>query len=716
MTTKNKKVILENKPFTLIKWSYNSKCESNIDFKPIECKNITKQENKIKEHSKDSKSHNLFEYTYNEHYCKVWFDIDIDSEVNGIDISILHKLLKQFHTKMNEYLQEPIDIKNMLVYMKKEFLPNNNVYSIHIIYKDTKIKYENNLKLMTIMKDTKLNTLTNHLDSSNLYHNKRQLCLPYNSKPYSEKILKLGYDNPHKSHDRIFIDFNINNKENYTQKQTPNQRDYLISYIVDNYVEYSLKEEYNEIVIENNTEEKQQYQSKENVNNLPTFWINEPIKDEIVEIIMSEMDDKFYTKDYRKSWIKIARNLKKLKLSDIDIDNFLKYSSEMCDNYDYKKNVDWFKNRCNIDNMPFCPYKIICDTLNELSNGNYYFYSNFIKYNKEEMINFVKDKTGLDCREQLDTIDYNDISIEVVEISDNCDFNILTGMLDFGSVCETNPTLCEDKRYNYFVEVEYQKHFEPIDSNEYDIVENVNDIEIEETRQLFINKEIDLLTCSFKWSCGKSHYIVEPIIKELFEKRHNEIKDKYSDYLDGTLQQLEYELEYKSELPRVVMLTESNSLNSQVNTTFKNMKYNNFYNHLELKEVFEECSKNSYEPRDFFKMKECIEEECSIITSIESCDCVKIDITETPFRKEWTNEIDILVLDEFESICNHFESEETLKNTKSKNKKDSHTQYNHFKRMLEVSKQVIVLDADISKDRINWLENIMKNSNHKFRR
>jgi len=59
---------------------------------------------------------------------------------------------------------------------------------------------------------------------------------------------------------------------------------------------------------------------------------------------------------------------------------------------------------------------------------------------------------------------------------------------------------------------------------------------------------------------------------------------------------------------------------------------------------------------------------------------------------------------------------ELYKNTKSKNKKDSHTQYNHFKRMLEVSKQVIVLDADISKDRINWLENIMKNSNHKFRR
>ena len=708
----SKRTILENNPFTLIKWSYNPKCKDNIDRKPINCKNITKQENKIKEHSKDSKSHNLFEYTYDKEYCKVWFDIDIDNEANGVDISILHKLLKQFHKKLNEYVETPIDIKNMLVYMKKEFLPNNNVYSIHIIYKDTKIKYDDNSKLMKLLQSSKLNTLTNHLDSSGLYSEARQLCIPYNSKPYSEKITKLGYDNPHKSNDRIFIDYNINNNENYTQKQTPNPREYLMSYVVDSYTTINLKEELNDIIVntETQTQSKDKYKSKENIDNLPTFWLNEPIKDEIVDIIMSEIDDKFFTKDYRSSWLKIARNLKKLKLSDIQIDSFLKYSAEMSnDTYDYKKNIDWFKNRCNIDNMPFCSYKIICDTLNELSNGNYYFYSNFIKYNKEDMIDFVKDKTGIDCRKKLDTIDYNDIEVEIVEISDNCDFNILTGMLDF-----------EDKRYNYFVEVEYQKHFEPIDCNEYEIVENVNDSEIELTRQQFINKELDLLTCSFKWSCGKSHYIVEPIIKELFTTKHNEIEEEYMDLFNGNMDRLDYELDYKSKLPRVVMLTESNSLNSQVNTTFKNMEHNNFYNHLELKDIHEEISREyyGYDWGAYWDCRRIIAEDCSIITSIESCDCVRVDCEqklENNETREYVSEIDILVLDEFESICNHFESEETLTNKKSKTKKDSHTQYNHFKRMLEVSRQVIVLDADISKDRINWLENIMKNSNHKFR-
>lgn len=705
-TLSQKKVILENNPFTLVKWSFNPKCKDNLSFKPISCSTINKQEQKIKEHSKDSKSHNLFEYTYNKEYCKVWFDIDIDNENNGIDIEDLKELLIQFHTKMNEYLETPIDIKKMLVYMKKEFLPNNNVYSIHIIYKDTKIKYENNLKLMTILKDSKLNTLTNHLDSSNLYHPKRQLCIPNNSKPYSEKVLKLGYDNPHKSNDRIFIDFNIN-KKNYTKEQTKEPREYLISYIIDSYTTINLKEEIiNDIVVNVDSNSKDKYKSKENVNNLPKCWINEPVKDDIVDYLISYIDDKFFTKDYRCSWLKVARNLKKLKLNDIQNENFLKYSAEMSnDYYDYDKNVDWFKNRCNIDNMPICSYKIICDTLNELSSNEYYFYSNILKYNKDDIIQYIKDKCDYDCSEEINDIEENELELELIELNDKTIiFNTTTGMLDF-----------EDKRYNYFVEVEYQKHFIPIDNNEYTIVNHITDSIITETKDSFIRGEIDLYTASAKWSCGKSHYIVEPIINEIFENRHNEIKDKYNDLLSGETNDLCYKIEYQSELPRVVMITESNSLNSQTTTSFKNMKHTNFYNHLELNDdLYKKIRDNSYDAPSYYNARQQIEDECSIITSLESCDKVKIDIQETPFRKEWINEIDILVLDEFESICNHFESN-TLTNTKSKTKKDSQTQYNHLKRMIEVSKQVIVLDADISKDRLDWLINIMNNTPHKFR-
>lgn len=691
MDKRNTKKLLENKPFSFVKWSFNDKMERDkTERKVVSLKDIKSQENYIKK--QQQKQHNYFEYLYDKTYCKLFFDIDNVS----VDTKDLKQLIIDFHNKLCEYLECELDIKNLLCYVKKENLPNNDIHSIHIIYKNHKITYKNNKKLSFLLTQSKLNVLTDNLDTG-IYNQNRQFCLPYNSKPYSEKVIKLGYENPHKSNDRIFIDYNIHN-ENVNKIQTKIIRNYFVGYVNEEYSEIKLKEEYLEnveldIETDNNIDLDRYNDSH---SNREKFLISKNNKEEVIDILISELNESFFEPKYAHDWKVVIRNLKKMNICENDITEFLKHSCLMCDTYTLDKNIEYYK-KINLDNMFINEYEMICLMLNK-HNDKYYFYNDFLKCNKDDIVDFVKEKSGIDCKEMLDTIDFNNCEISKIDINDNCSFDFDTGFLNVN-----------DKCYNYHIERDYIKHYQSpleteIENNEVISVESELDSEVEESIKMFINKELDLLSVCAKWGTGKSWKVVKPIIESLIKKQVEKRKEQLDFYNEEDLDnRLDYKIDRDTTLQlRIVCLTESNSLNSQVFSDYLSIENNNFYNHLQLQEVREELE-SFCDWSEVKRSMENITEECSMITSLESCDkCVKLCGENWNTKEEYKCNIDILILDEFESIINHFESN-TFNRKKNGKNITAFTQYEHFKQMIKQSKQIIILDADITEERMKWI-------------
>ena len=695
MDKRNTKKLLQNKPYSFVKWSFNDNViRDKTERQVISLKDIKSQENYLKK--QQTKSHNFFEYLYDDKYCKLFFDIDNIS----VDTKDLKQLIIDFHNKLCEYLECELDIKNLLCYVKKENLTNNDIHSIHILYKNHKITYQNNKNVCLLLEQSKYNVLTNGLDTG-IYNKNRQYCLPYNSKPYSEKVLKLGYETPHKSNDRIFIDFNIHN-ENTDKIQTKIIRNYLVGYINEDYTEITLKE--NCIIVgdldtqTDNNIDLDRY--SETHSNREKFLISKNNKEEIIDILLGELNDSFFEPKYAHDWKVVIRNLKKMNICETEITEFLKHSCLMCDKYTLDKNIEYYKN-INLDNMYINEYEMICLMLNK-HNDKYYFYNDFLKCNKEDIVDFIQEKTNINCKEMLDTIDFNDCDITKIDISKECVFDMDTGFLTFN-----------DKCYNYHIERDYTKHYQSpleteIENNEVISVESEMDSEVQESIEMFIRGEIDLLSVCAKWGTGKSWKVVKPIIESMIKKQVEKRKEQLDFYKEEDLNdRLDYKIDRDTTLQlRIVCLTESNSLNSQVFSDYLSIENNNFYNHLQLQEVREELD-SFCDWSDTKRSIENITEECSMITSLESCDkCVKLCGENWNTKEEYKCNIDCLILDEFESIINHFESNTFNKQKDGKNI-TAYTQYEHFIQMIKQSKQIIILDADITEERMKWICGIL---------
>ena len=694
MKVKKQKLLVDLQ-YGYVMWKYDTTKTDKISRSGTKLKSINLQEKYIN----NNHNKNLFEITYDNEYIKLCFDID---EIE-IEEKQLKQLLNEFHTELINYLNEPLDIKNMLVYIKKEDSNyTDKIHSIHIIYKETRITYTECYTLSKLLIDSNMNELTECIDSSKIYHKDRQFCLPYQSKPYSQKVVDIGYENPLQSQDRIFIDYNIH-KEDWTKKQTKKPRNYLIGYVPLDYQLYTIKQEY---ITEELTETiKQTYNQSLNFNDTKNEY-NDREKiclresEDIVDMILCNVSNDFYEPKYCRDWKVVCNNLKKLRV--LNIEDFIDYSLEICNNngkWNKQKSLEYYE-KVDTQHLKYNPYSLICKIMNK-HQTKYYFHNDYLTINKQEIIQFIKDKCNYDCSELLNSYDLCEVENPKIQINKEIEYDLDTGFLKHN-----------DMIYNYNLEIDYPKHYKDISEttitdNEVCICETENDKFVNDSIRDIINKELDIFFVCAKWNTGKSHKVVKPIINHLIETHYNKyIKPNEEDYIEMEEYEKQEIVNIQKHLDmklRIVCLTESNSLNSQVYSDYLKIDNHNFYNHLELQN-----EKYKYGNSELWSKKREIINYCSMITSLESCDKVVKLYDKDNDRDTY---IDILIIDELESVFNHFESSKTFI-SKKKNEDNTYTnltqftQYKHLKQMIKHSKQIVGLDSDLTDERMKWIVDI----------
>lgn len=693
----------------LVYWKYNpkkldnDKDDNKVDMKSLEVKSIKSMISKIKQYNISNKQYNLFEILADKEYCKLYFDID-GIELNETDFK---NQLLEFYNEVEKIINKKVNRKKILVYVKRDL--NDNIRSSHIIFSEYKLKYFLSHYLSDKLYNSKFNDITNNIDSR-VYHRFRQLCLPYNTKPYNKKVLDWGAETPQQSSQFRFMDFNIH-KPHYTDKQTINIDKYVVSY-TDGLMELTTEDfkiEYEEIEEVEEEYRKSVFNDKdfsELKNERDKILLNENNKNMIINELLEYLDLEFYECKSCRDWILLLKQLKVLNLDISEIKYFLFKSAEYgnVDKYTYDNN--WKKyNELDISDCKINPYKIICNILNKY-NITYYYHTSYLSVNLNDLCEYIRKYSGIsksEISEKLNGYLNNDLEeeIELINFNEKVSYNLKNGFL-----------YVEDKIYNYNVEVDYKKHNEK-NNVEYENIYNCDTIDsgvVDSLVYRFKTGKDKYLSVNAKWGTGKSKYIVKPILQYIFNrseewiKYNNDLTEMINDIdIDGDIRNYNiwrnYELDFRN---RIVMISPTNSLNKKEYTELKEIPNNNFYNHIEINKIFSE--KN-------YKKFNKIVKTGSILTSLESLDkCV--DIYEDFDKTEICEKIDLLILDEFESIFNHYES-----NTMNKHKikkdgkyvnKTAYTSYKSFVDIIKNSKQILILDADISNERLEWIENILK--------
>ena len=205
--------------------------------------------------------------------------------------------------------------------------------------------------------------------------------------------------------------------------------------------------------------------------------------------------------------------------------------------------------------------------------------------------------------------------------------------------------------YNYN-EIEYLKRINELEYEiEYDkTITDINDMKIHNKK--LIDNTIGILIYKAKWGTGKSYYGLRDIVDRMCESNKED-----SDC-------------------RILIITENNSLNSEVLSKYR--KYG-----------FKSHTENDWSTSD------------KLIISVESS--IYID------RYDW----DLVVGDEWETILNQYESEETLSNIScekvglaSEKEKVIYHNYLNLKKIIKSTDRLLIMDADISKSRIDWINEI----------
>lgn len=203
-------------------------------------------------------------------------------------------------------------------------------------------------------------------------------------------------------------------------------------------------------------------------------------------------------------------------------------------------------------------------------------------------------------------------------------------------------------KYNYFVDIEYKKLSQATELKDAVIINEIEDI-AEHIDKFNQATEKTAYAIKAKWGVGKTHHIMRRIIEYANENNAG----------------------------RIVVITENNALNRSILKQFNTLK-NPFISHINtsVKKMNTPTSKDEDKPN------------LNVVCSTESIYKVKFRPT------------DILILDEYESIFNHYES--TTFNEKSMEK------FMLLKVALTTVKKIVVLDADISNERVNLLRGIIQ--------
>jgi hypothetical protein len=643
---------------------------------------------------------NLFEYLLNPNAeCKLFFDID-KIKINIIDLKLLLNRLFDF---IDELCDKKLNRKKYLVFYKKlvdkDFNELPYTHSIRIINFEYKISYIDAKKLILLLKENYISELITGLDEKVYYHN-AQMCLPYNSKPYSIKYNDKLFDKKFKAEDSVnhfFIYFDYNdinfNINNYI-------KEYCISVVDDCLLLEIDKEPIGKIDVLKTTD----------YTNRKSFFL-EQNKYTLIDTIKEYVNEDFYSKMYSKLWCKFVYYFKCLDIDEDDIYEFLKYSVEIDDGYNYESNIEWFEKRMSDIDRTKCydyVYKIIADDLNKLQE-EYYFYVNRNDENFKLIAEWVVKNTNLNYEfvsEKISKCKSIDITkIEFIKFTDDICYNYKTGNLHI-----------KENKYckNYFLE-QHKDHYKTNNYDDYDmVIDDINDINFKQVIEDFKDGKIENLVVEMDWGGGKSKIIEKPIIEYFCNNENNKhindilvsiSNDISLNYKYGDIQQEPKHLCYLDNINRIIAFSPNNSLNKKEYQELKQISNNCFVNHITIKEITDKINKLSKKLADCnddktYNIKQQIitlsnekriyTNRINVMTSLESVN--RIDTSEYS-----SNDIGLVINDEFNSLFTKFnENMETFKHI-------SHdVAFNKYIEISKKAKQRLILDADIEKHKLDF--------------
>ena len=297
---------------------------------------------------------------YQNPSAKFWFDID---SLN-IKFTHLQPLLTDLFDKIDSLLQLKLDRDTYLVYYKK-IQNSDNIHSLRLINSNYSVEMDHMENIAVSLKEQTDNLLCVNIDDA-VYTKNRQICLPYNGKPKTDKYEKYpklynGLKNE-SCREHLFVDYNYNSGD-HTKIQTKCATKYIISLTTGctpiAYTNKKIEEEKQEINLE---EKRVDYTSRIHT-----------ILDcsQVIATLKKHLPKSFYSKT--KFWIGCLLILKLLKLPEKEIADYLLHSANMSESKQYtlEKNLIFYQN-LKPKKYGNKIYSYICNYLNK--NQEKYFF------------------------------------------------------------------------------------------------------------------------------------------------------------------------------------------------------------------------------------------------------------------------------------------------------------------------------------------------------
>ena len=668
--------------------------------------------------SNHNHNNNLLEYCTDDNYNKLWFDIDMIK----IEIDDLKVALTEFFDLIDDVVGKKLNRKSYYIYYKR--LPNKTyTHSIRIINWYYKISYEDNSNLCKeLLKNSSKSIIASCIDkTTSIYHKNRAIQLPYNSKIISTKYdeFKNIYGDLCSTDSNIhfFVDYNYKDKD-HTKVQTVNVEKYTISYIIicEDTIEFTTDK------IENEKQEQlQTYTLNIDYTNREKRLLD---TDNIIDELINNLDANFYKAKYSKNWIGLLKLLKPLWLKDID--KYLSYSVDNGDKLEYtiQKNKQFYNklgNDTDDERLQIKKYTLtytyICNYLNTYQD-KYIFYTqhftsiiNHLSLWVCEKINMEKTQV-IDIFKKYENYNHNDFKKikNIIKITDIIKYNVFNGFLYKDTIILGN----------YYVEEQYYKNHKENDDI-FDLVEDkliidnkLND-NINNKLQQFKSYEFKTLVIEAKCATGKSYYILNDVLKSVFNSESNinidkflkeimdyeNINDNVANFITDVLfnEQNNHILLDLQNLKRQIIISPNNSLGKKEYQDCIKQSGSCFITHEHILDINNYIQKTEDEDkrRLLYKIKSVFVNYLSVISSLESCDKIKIN-------NKHNNGIDTVYLDEFDTIMNKWD----IKNKTFKGKdvlKDEDTyipkieyQFECFIDICKKAKRIIIMDAHINRN------------------
>jgi len=624
----------------------------------------------------------LLEYLHKTN--KLFFDID---SVN-IPIEDLKTELRHLYNQIDAILCYDLDRDRYLVFYKD--CKDSIVRSLHIINYQYSISTEDAFSLAEQL-NTRDITLCKGVDTR-VYYSGRQLFLPYNTKPVNDKYTAIGLD-PLSSKEHFFIEYP---KQNYTRAVDK----YLVC-ITKNTELIKLQQDCKEENTTRNTNEN---------GNVPNVYISSENQQEILSILMS-ID---IIHQNSPIWIQTTKLLCVMDDPEL-LDTFLTLSASKSTLYTYLDNKKFVRKltkdtKTNYSRLPDIEpelaFKQLLRIINKLQKEKIYYteYLNNQALNIAKYINNIYEYIEQDCI--LNKIDHylalNDSSKKKANYSIDFildDDEVITYSVNNGFLTSNK----SDTAHNFIID----ELIEPLNKKDF-FDETFNSIQdIKSSVDNFMKSDYKILSAEVFCGGGKSSQIQTPIVEQIINGLDIELQnnlteliqnDRYSEIDDFLLEQMK-------DIPRIIVITPRTSLNRK---ELHDKKKFNFISHLEVitlkKRIDDIKDKESEIYKKLNRQYLIMCRYCNMIVSPNSIE--KVFLYSNTEHTELLRPT-LLILDEFDSIFQTYNFENTTFDDKTKKRTNEdgsvdrsslmEMSYLHLLKLIEYSKKVLFLDANINK-------------------